>query len=252
MKQLKFYNLSQPLEMGIPIWPWVGQMQDLVIERMLYHERDGKQSAVFHCKMHTSTHMDAPFHVIGTGKGIDKVPLSSCFGTGVVVDMRYLKKWDIIGPEDFEKAKPKIEKGDWVIANTGWHHKWNDHYTYINHFPGLYKEGGDWLVKKGVKGFGITGGALDSPLAHAPLSKIMPWLDAEYKRETGEDPEKKWPIYEPAHYALLGHMIPGIENMGGDVDKVTGKRVTIAAFPLNWIHGDGSMIRVVAIEGLDL
>ena len=54
------------------------------------------------------------FHVIGTGKGIDKVPLSSCFGTGVVVDMRYLKKWDIIGPEDFEKAKPKIEKGDWI------------------------------------------------------------------------------------------------------------------------------------------
>jgi kynurenine formamidase len=33
-------------------------------------------------KMHASTHMDAPFHVIGTGKGIDKVPLSSCFGTG--------------------------------------------------------------------------------------------------------------------------------------------------------------------------
>jgi hypothetical protein len=34
--------------MGIPIWPWVGQMQDVIIERMLYHERDGKQSAVFH------------------------------------------------------------------------------------------------------------------------------------------------------------------------------------------------------------
>jgi len=25
----------------------------------------------------------------------------------------------------------------------------------------------------------------------------MPWLDAEYKREKGEDPEKQWPIYEP-------------------------------------------------------
>jgi len=50
----------------------------------------------------------------------------------------------------------------------------------------------------------------------------MPWLDAEYKRETGEDPEKQWPIYEPAHHALLSHMIPGIENVGGDVDKVTG------------------------------
>jgi len=35
MKQLKFYNLSQPLEMGIPIWPWVGQMQDLVIDQLM-------------------------------------------------------------------------------------------------------------------------------------------------------------------------------------------------------------------------
>jgi len=110
MKELKFYNLSQPIEMGIPIWPWVGQMQDLVIERMLYHERDGKQSAVFHCKMHTSTHMDAPFHVIGTGKGIDEVALSSCFGTGVIVDMTHLGKWDIISPDDFEMPSRRSKR----------------------------------------------------------------------------------------------------------------------------------------------
>ncbi|HVB34948.1 MAG TPA: cyclase family protein [Patescibacteria group bacterium] len=252
MKNLKFYNLSQPIEPGIPLWPWVGQMQDLVIERALYHERDGKQSSVFHCKMHVSTHMDAPFHIFGTGIGIDKIPLDSCFGTGVIVDMRHKKKWDIIGPEDFEKATPTIEKGDWVIVNTGWHHYWDDHYRYINYYPSLYKEGGEWLVEKGVKGFGITGAALDSPLAHAPLSKTMPWLDKEYRQATGEDPEKKFPLYEPAHYALLGNKICGIENMGGDIDEITGKRLTIAAFPLRWIKGDGSMIRVVAIEGLEL
>jgi kynurenine formamidase len=252
MKRTAFYDLSQPIEMGIPIWPWVGPMQDLVIERMLYHERDRKQSAVFHCKMHTSTHMDAPFHVIGNGIGVDQIPLARCFGTGVVIDMRYKKKWDIIGPEDFEKAVPKIERDDWVIVNTGWHRYWHDHYVYINHFPGLYKQGGEWLADRGVKGFGITGAALDSPLAHAPLSKIMPWLDKEYREETGEDPQEKFPLYEPAHLALLGNGVCGIENVGGEVDQVTGKRVTIAAFPLRWIRGDGSMIRVVAIEGLDL
>ena len=31
--------------MGIPIGSWVSQMQDMIIERMLYHEHDGKQSA---------------------------------------------------------------------------------------------------------------------------------------------------------------------------------------------------------------
>jgi kynurenine formamidase len=86
---------------------------------------------------------------------------------------------------------------------------------------------------------------------HAPIFEIIPWLDAEYKRETGEDTEKKWPIYEPAHYLLLGNLIPGIENMDDKGDKVTGERVAIAVFPLNWIYGDGSMVRVVAIEGFD-
>jgi kynurenine formamidase len=41
--------------------------------------------------------------------------------------------------------------------------------------------------------------------------------------------------------------ICGIENVGGDIDKVTGKRVTLAAFPWRWTKGDGCMVRLVAM-----
>ena len=37
------------------------------------------------------------------------------------------------------------------------------------------------------------------------------------------------------------------ENVGGDIDKVTGKRVTFAAFPWRWKKGDGCIVRLVAI-----
>ena len=37
------------------------------------------------------------------------------------------------------------------------------------------------------------------------------------------------------------------ENVGGDINKVTGMRVTIAGFPLRLVEGDGSMVRLVAI-----
>jgi kynurenine formamidase len=37
------------------------------------------------------------------------------------------------------------------------------------------------------------------------------------------------------------------ENVGGDLDKVTGKRVTISGLPIRWVGGDGSMVRLVAI-----
>jgi kynurenine formamidase len=39
----------------------------------------------------------------------------------------------------------------------------------------------------------------------------------------------------------------GYENVGGDLDQVVGKRVTIAGFPIQWEKGDGSIVRVVAI-----
>lgn len=79
----------------------------------------------------------------------------------------------------------------------------------------------------------------------------MPWLDREYREATGEDPEERFPVYELAHMALLGAGICGIENVGGEIDRITGRRLTIAAFPLRWTRGDGSMVRLVAIEGLE-
>ena len=41
--------------------------------------------------------------------------------------------------------------------------------------------------------------------------------------------------------------IPGIENIGGDLDKVTGKRCFFMALPWRWPGGDGCIVRVLAI-----
>jgi kynurenine formamidase len=42
------------------------------------------------------------------------------------------------------------------------------------------------------------------------------------------------------------NMIPAIENVGGEIDEVTGMRCTIAAFPYRFAD-PGHMVRVVAI-----
>ena len=41
--------------------------------------------------------------------------------------------------------------------------------------------------------------------------------------------------------------IPGIENVGGDLDIVTGKRCTFMAFPWRWESGDGCGVRILAV-----
>ena len=52
--------------------------------------------------------------------------------------------------------------------------------------------------------------------------------------------------WEPCHKQMLGHGIVGVENLGGDLDKVSGKRFRFFCFPIRWYMGDGSMVRCVA------
>ena len=246
---IRIVDLSQPLGRNTPLWPHVGVMNDVEIKRAAFPGRDkGRLTTVLTLRMHSATHMDAEIHVTPGGWTIDKLPLTSCYGPGVILDMRYKKKWEEITPEDLEKAKPEIQLGDFVVINTGWHHKWRvSNYEYWNHYPGLYRAAAEWLVKKKVKAVAGTWGATDLALGHYPLSKVMPWLDEEYRRETGNDPDLEFPEMEPAHTILYKAGIPGVENAGGDIDEVTGIRCTIAAFPIRYEEGDASMVRLVAI-----
>jgi len=205
-------------------------------------------TTVIKTKMHASTHMDAPLHVLEGGLTIDKIPLASCYGEGVIVDMRYMKKWDIIDKKALDNAKPKIKKGDFVVINTGWHKYFPTYgYQYFNHFPGCYTEAAEWFIEHEIKALAVDGGATDHPCAHTPLHKWAPNLRDEYMQERGEDPDKLFPIYEPTHLALAQNGIPGIEIAGGQIDEVTGKRCTIACFPLRFQGGEASMVRLVAI-----
>ena len=110
----------------------------------------------------------------------------------------------------------------------------------------MYVEAGEWLLEKKVKMVGGTWGATDHPLAHYPLRLMYPYLYEEYKQDTGKDADVEFPDYEPCHQICSSNMIPAIENIGGDVDEVTGKRCTIAAFPFKF-DTSGHALWVVAI-----
>jgi kynurenine formamidase len=75
----------------------------------------------------------------------------------------------------------------------------------------------------------------------------MKRLAGEYTRATGLDPKKEHPEWNAAHRVLLGAGIPTIEQVGGDVDVVKGKRATLAATPWKFEHGDACQVRFVAM-----
>jgi kynurenine formamidase len=247
MGKVKLVDLSQPFGHNCPLWPY---FEDVKIERMHYHAKSGVLSQKITTVMHCTTHADSPAHVIEGTEFTDEIPLDKYYGTGVVVDIPK-GKWDVITPEDLENARPKIEKGDIVIVHTGWYKKYSDSREYFAYSPGLYKEAGEWFVEKGVKAVGVDQQALDHPLGtaiapHGP-GPLLPDVCEEYKKETGRDVLEDFPHWEPCHKLLLGNGIMGWENVGGDLDQVVGMRVTIAGFPIRWVKGDGSIVRLVAI-----
>ena len=113
------------------------------------------------------------------------------------------------------------------------------------------KKAAEWLVKKKVKLVGVDTACVDHPLAtslgpHRNGPQIK-YLLPEYKEATGREAIKDFPEWNAAHKVLLAAGIPTIENVGGDLDKLSGKRCTFQGFPWKWHEGDACVIRLVAI-----
>jgi len=79
----------------------------------------------------------------------------------------------------------------------------------------------------------------------------MKRLPNEYRKATGKDPAEEHGKLYAAQKVLLGEGIPTVLQVGGDVDEVSGKRVTLAAMPWRFEHGDACPVRVVAMASPD-
>jgi kynurenine formamidase len=244
---LEFYELSHPWGMYTPIFPGY---EEIKLERLTYHAKHGVMTHKITTIFHTSTHVNAPIHLIPEAPAIGDLPLERFFGSGVVLSIPK-GKWELVEPADLNRAKPEILEDDIVIINTGWHRRYSDSQDYFGHAPGLSKQAADWLCARKVKLVGVDTGTVDHPLAtsigpHRNGPQIK-YLLPEYKKATGREAIADFPDWNPAHRTLLSAGIPTIENVGADLDEVSGKRCTFQGFPWRWLEGDACVIRLVAI-----
>jgi len=244
---LEFYELSQPFEHGVPVWPGDA---DVLIWKSVYHSRHGVQSYKLSMNMHCSTYMTAPVHLVQGGAFVADVPITHFFGSGVVVDVPK-GKWELVTARDLAAAKPAIEEDDIVLIDTGWHKKYSDSLEYFGNAPGLAEDAADWLIAKGVKLVGIDTAAIDHPLATSlgphRGGPLMPYLPGQYQAATGHEAKADFPRWYPAQKKLLAAGIPTVQNVGGDIGLLRGQRGTFHAMPWKWIEGDACIVRLVAI-----
>jgi kynurenine formamidase len=244
---LQFVELSHVWGHGAPSYP--GQ-NDVFMKRGVKHAQHGVLAWRVITVMHTGTHMNAPIHLIQKGADLAAVDPARLFGNGCVLDVPK-QPWEVITADDLKNAKPGVKEGDIVVINTGWHHKYSDSLEYYGEAPGLSKEAAEWLVSMNPKVVGIDTPFIDHPLATSMTNHRggpqMKRLAGEYTKATGLDPKKEHAEWNIAHRTILGANIPTIEQVGGDVDEVSGKRVTLAATPWKFEHGDACPVRFVAM-----
>jgi kynurenine formamidase len=220
------------------------------------HHRDGKSTVLVRTNMHTGTHIDAPIHYWPTGKHLGEIPISDLYGTGLVIDLRPITKpWAYYSLKDVLGCLPKgeqVREGDVVILYTGWdRYNWTkttrDDVMYFDRHPGPMPEVCDYLIDRKIKMFGGDLASMDHSL-YVRIRYFRPDLVKEYEAQTGKPIDEALPMkdFEHVHYHMAKANISMVENLGGELAEVAGRRVDIGAFPWRWVNGEGCICRVVA------
>ena len=168
---------------------------------------------------HAGTHVDAPIHIVPTGKSIEELPLDAFVGPGAVIAVKK-QGGEEVTARDLEASGVPVSRGDILMLYTGWDEKFES--VDYNLHPYLSVDAAEWMVQKGIKMFGIDCITVDLP---TPL------------RPKGFD--------FPVHKTLLGNNVLIAENVT-NLGSIVGKRTRIMALPLRVKGSDAGHARVIA------
>lgn len=179
---------------------------------------NGYASNVWSFVEHTSTHVDAPIHMVDGGLPVDKMPLTNYVGPGVVLDFsgkpRYqIKKADIEQSLRASGKEGRVGKGWVVLFCTGFTAKGK--MDQLLEHPDLTKEACEYLIGLGVIAVGMDALGPD----HAPFE---------------------------AHKTLLPKHVVIFENLS-NLERLLGKEFLFVGTPIALAGGTAGITRPVAL-----
>lgn len=231
---VKLVDLSQEIYEGMPVYPSHQRTAIFVVkthEEMKIAHKTKYTTASYGILIsdHGPTHVDSHNHVNPSpdAESIDELPLELFYTSAVCLDVSYIQNQDDIITKDrveeaLTKAGLELRKGDTVFFYTG-HYNRNYHNPekWLWIYGGVDREAMEWMADQGVVNVGADAPSIDS-------SKEMKLR--EY----------------PAHMVCLERKVLNTENLA-NLDKVAGKRFTLAMFPLKIRKATASPVRAVAI-----
>ncbi|MCM2324042.1 MAG: cyclase family protein [Oligoflexia bacterium] len=260
MSNLKMYDLTQRLSVHTPPWPSYIPLSIQYFKRIAgAHMGQGANGQVITTSNHVGTHIDGEIHFHASGRSIGQVPMHEWVGPGVVADISdAVSDYSLYTPKMITD-RVEVKKGDILIINTGYHkyawdQKGSDEVRYFVRHPGPSPEFHKWALKMKIKWIGVDCGSADHPM-NTIIRKWHPdaFIAAEKKlrADTGQGWDEYFPpeeYYQVMHLKLFPKRLVHAENIGGDIAKVSNKRLYIGLFPTKGIEMESAFCRVVAWE----
>jgi kynurenine formamidase len=192
---------------------------------------------------HTGTHIDAPYHygwrkgAEGKQKTVTDIPLSWCYGRGVLLD--FSDRQAVI---DAQRVQAKLAQightiaaGDIVLMNTGAFRQLGKR-EYFTSYQAIDITALAWLTERGVRVIGTDAFSFDRP--------FMQMID-EYKQSGNSD------VLWPAHFFGRDQEYIQIERLGNLDDLPAPTGFQVCCFPIKLENADAAWSRVVAIVDQD-
>ncbi len=260
MGQAKIYDLTQRLSVHTPPWPSYMPLGIQYFKRLAgAHQGQGANGQIITTSNHVGTHIDGEIHFHASGRSIGDMPLDHWYGPGVVVDISEdVEDYDLYSPELLMK-RADIQSGDILLINTGynrfaWDQPESDELRYFVRHPGPSPDFHEWALDMKIKWIGVDCGSADHPMN----TIIRNWhprdfaaADQKMQATYGKSWDELFPLeeyYQVMHLKLFPKGLVHAENVGGQINEVSNKRLWIGLFPLRGIELESSMCRLIAIE----
>lgn len=204
----QWIDISVPLQDAMVHWPGDPEVNIRLIEDM--EHGDMTNLSMLSMGAHTGTHVDAPFHFIHQGTGVDRISLDTLVGRARVIEI-----------EDSESIKPKelqqhhIRRGERILFKTRNSSCVWQTAGFKEDFVFISDEAASFLVDRGVKLVGVD------------------YLSVGSFKDGG--------TY--VHRTLLGNGICILEGL--DLSRVVPGRYDLICLPLRIVRGDGAPARAI-------
>ncbi len=159
-------DISLPLDATIPLWPGSEGLE--LSTAMSIEAGDAANVTVIRCDVHTGTHIDAPLHVIHSGKSTDELSLETFMGPVYIADLSGLAQISIVNleqaaiPMETSRLLLRTDNSARLRSNI-----FDVGYTYLT------PEAASWIADRGITLFGFDYLSIEqygaAPLAHVTL-----------------------------------------------------------------------------------